>query len=196
MPPSPSSPPPPGSGWWFESGGIFRDVRLISVNAVHSPPDRSWVYANVTGQIHEHTAAVPADGLYSDRATLHANVHVANHGPKAAGSLSVTAMAVDASEQVVGSGTASGGALASGAETVVPVAITIAQAELWSVPRPYLYTVVVEISADGVVVDKYNITSGIRTIAFTANNGLFLNNQNVKVRGFCDHSNFGEERGR
>ena len=64
--------------------------------------------------------------------------------------------------------------------------------ELWSVPRPYLYTLVVEVkAADGTVLDTFNDSSvGFRTIRFDADTGFHLNGQDVKVRGFCDHNDF------
>lgn len=36
-----------------------------------------------------------------------------------------------------------------------------------------------------------NITAGIRTVKFDADEGLKLNDESLKVRGFCDHSNWG-----
>ena len=75
--------------------------------------------------------------------------------------------------------------------------------KFWSVRSPHLYTVTVEVVAvpAGVggmgtprVVDSTNVTTGVRTVEFNARAGLFVNRENVKMRGFCDHSNFGGTR--
>ena len=72
------------------------------------------------------------------------------------------------------------------------VRTTVSNAELWSVPRPYLYTLMVRVlSASGAVLDTVNVTTGIRSVHFDADKGLLLNQEPVKVRGYCDHSNFG-----
>ena len=39
----------------------------------------------------------------------------------------------------------------------------------------------------GVELDAVNITTGIRSVHFDADKGLLLNQQQVKVRGYCDH---------
>ena len=41
------------------------------------------------------------------------------------------------------------------------------------------------------VVDSYNVTTGARTVRWDADKGLFINDEHIKMRGFCDHSNFG-----
>ena len=42
-----------------------------------------------------------------------------------------------------------------------------------------------------VVIDELNTMIGIRKINFTANQGFILNDEHVKIRGFCDHNNYG-----
>jgi beta-galactosidase/beta-glucuronidase len=38
--------------------------------------------------------------------------------------------------------------------------------------------------------DTVNTTIGIRSIKYTGDQGFFMNEQHVKVRGFCDHNDF------
>jgi beta-galactosidase/beta-glucuronidase len=71
------------------------------------------------------------------------------------------------------------------------ISTSVANCELWSVARPYLYTVRFAVMVAGVVTDTLNVTTGARSVHFDSNNGLFLNERHVKVRGFCDHSTFG-----
>lgn len=66
----------------------------------------------------------------------------------------------------------------------------VASAELWSVPRPYLYTLVSSVVVGGTVVDRVNTSVGFRSLAWDPNDGFFANAQPVKMRGFCNHESF------
>jgi len=62
---------------------------------------------------------------------------------------------------------------------------------LWSIARPFLYTVVASLlDSSGGVIDSVNVSMGVRRVAFDANEGSFINNQPVKLRGFCNHASF------
>jgi beta-galactosidase/beta-glucuronidase len=87
---------------------------------------------------------------------------------------------------VVGTTNASG----KGASTLVAPPMAIAAAELWSVARPYLYTLEVALTNKAGSVDAVNTSIGIRDIAFDAQRGMFVNQQAVKMRGFCEHESF------
>ena len=70
--------------------------------------------------------------------------------------------------------------------------LTIADAELWSVPRPYLYELQVSvIAAQGQeVFDSTSVTTGIRNLNWDTEQGLKVNEQRVKMRGACNHESF------
>ena len=69
---------------------------------------------------------------------------------------------------------------------------SLSDVNFWSVQNPYLYSVRVELSNENVILDSVKIDNvGIRDVTFDANKGLFINDQHIKLRGFCDHSNFG-----
>ena len=68
--------------------------------------------------------------------------------------------------------------------------LALSQAHVWSVARPYLYTLVTTLSVNGQVADSVNTTFGIRSVRWSAEQGLMLNEQKVKLRGFCNHENF------
>jgi len=87
----------------------------------------------------------------------------------------ITLYAEDGVTRVGGSdveGSADGGS----SVTLAPPAFEVRAAQLWSIARPYLYVVVAELlSAEGAVIDSVNVTLGVRSIAFDANEGAFLN---------------------
>ena len=88
------------------------------------------------------------------------------------------------------------GIAVSDGETVEAPQMTIAKAELWSVARPFLYTLVATLrpgvggNAHPAEVDSVNSTLGIRELVWNAADGLHVNGQNVKLRGFCNHESF------
>lgn len=62
---------------------------------------------------------------------------------------------------------------------------------LWSPDNPYLYDLVTEIIVDGHKEDVRHTPVGVRTISFSPSGGLFLNGENVKIRGVCLHHDLG-----
>ena len=184
-----------GTGWWYEGGGLTRHHRLVRASSVHHVPDRAWGFANVTGAIAPNAAGAPAQGMHAAGGRFGAATTVANDG-SAPVSATLTATLYDGRGAKLGSSaSAAPVSVAPGASAplaVIPLVHSGASAiELWSVARPYLYTLVLDVSVGGAVVDSVNVTTGARTVGFDADQGMFLNGQHTKLRGFCDHSNFG-----
>ncbi len=69
--------------------------------------------------------------------------------------------------------------------------LKVGKPELWSVDRPYVYTVKVELIIDGRVVDDYTTTTGFRSFRFDAATGFWLNGRNMKLNGVCLHHDLG-----
>ena len=86
--------------------------------------------------------------------------------------------------------------MVSGDVSVQSPDMSIEKAELWSVARPFLYTLVTTLhdatsgASDGAESDSVNSTLGIRELLWDAKNGLHVNGLNVKLRGFCEHESF------
>ena len=81
--------------------------------------------------------------------------------------------------------------LQAGAAQTVPVTITVNRPRRWDVDDPYLYKLVSEIQEQGKTVDRTATPFGIRTIAFTAGKGFFLNGRYLKMHGVCNHHDLG-----
>jgi len=62
---------------------------------------------------------------------------------------------------------------------------------LWSPDNPYLYRVYTKIEETEEVVDNYKTPMGIREFYFDANKGFFLNGENIKIKGTCNHHDCG-----
>ena len=66
-------------------------------------------------------------------------------------------------------------------------ALPSATVDLWSVKTPQLYTLEIAValsSAGGVAVDAVNTSVGFRSLKYTADKGLFINEAHTKVRGY------------
>ena len=178
-----------GTGWWYEGGGLSRHNWLVRAAPAHIQQDGAWV--------HTSPAASPSSGAAgaSDGANFHASVQVVNDGP-AAVVVTVRTTVRDTAGSIVATG--SSGAPASvppsGAPLGAPIVATATATAVkhWTVQAPHLYTVTIEVVAGdtNTVLDTTNITSGVRTVRFDANKGLFVNDVAIKMRGFCDHSSF------
>ena len=164
----------------------MRHNYLVRANPTHlNPTGGAWAYVqNISG----HGAA-----------TFMAAAEVDNNAATAA-SVSVRATVLDASGKTVATAQSASPVNVPADTTrfeVPAVAVPVASGVVsWSVANPHLYTVEVDLllhggAGDVVEIDAVNVTTGVRTIRWDADHGLFLNSQHVKLRGFCDHSNFG-----
>ncbi len=81
--------------------------------------------------------------------------------------------------------------LAAHTETTASQSLTVANAQLWSVEAPNLYSLTSEVLANGQVLDAEQTTFGIRSIAIDAKNGFRLNGVPMKLKGGCVHHDNG-----
>ena len=62
---------------------------------------------------------------------------------------------------------------------------------LWGIGKGYLYTVKSELLVNGKVVDTATTQTAFRDVKFDAKKGFFLNGENLKINGVCEHHDFG-----
>ena len=183
--------PRKGSGWFYEGGGIYRKTYLHSAPRVRINTDGVYAYAskwNASSTI--STSSTSRYGVRTAAATVMASVEVVNDG-SATASTTVAFELFDASGTSVSTG-APAQAVSVGASSTSlssTVALTVAgDVELWSVKRPYLYTLVTTLSPSG---DSSNTSVGIYTTKWSGSEGFFMNEEHIKIRGFCNHESFG-----
>ena len=71
--------------------------------------------------------------------------------------------------------------------------VPVENPHLWQGRKdPYLYTVQVLLVAGGNVIDSRVISFGFRKIEISAEKGLFLNGEHIKLRGMARHQDFAE----
>ncbi|GAA4206314.1 hypothetical protein GCM10022289_27070 [Pedobacter jeongneungensis] len=70
--------------------------------------------------------------------------------------------------------------------------LLINKPEIWSVDRPYLYTLLVKIiDSENKIIDAQSTTFGIRRFNFDALKGFSLNGKPMKILGVCLHHDLG-----
>ena len=167
----------PLSADFFVFGGIYRHVELIATDPVHVD---MLDYAGPG--TYAHAASIgPAE------AVVQVSARIVNEGPKQE-KVSVEAQIKDASGKVVATATSEPARLTSKV-AVVPLTLHVPQPHLWQgLKDPYLYQTVVAVrSARGEIRDQISQPLGLRTIAFDADKGFFLNGEHVLLRGTSMH---------
>lgn len=65
---------------------------------------------------------------------------------------------------------------------------------LWNGKKnPYLYTVITRLYSGGELVDEKITKTGFRRVEIDSNNGLFLNNEHIRINGVSKHQDVGEK---
>ncbi|HLP08410.1 MAG TPA: beta-galactosidase GalA [Opitutaceae bacterium] len=162
-------------GWWYEGGGIYRHVRLVTVDPVHIAPDGVFVMPSVEN---------PGDGE-SAAALVAVNTDVTN-----ASSASVSATVLN---EVLDAE----GRVAASASSIYEVGVShsfkvqqrlpLDGAKLWSPEHPYLYRLRSTVSVAGEVVDQVVTNFGVRHVRFDAERGFFLNGKPARLHGVNIH---------
>src|SRR5262245_3147755 len=157
-------------GWWYEGAGIYRHTWLVKRNPVHVVTD--GVFANpISGENYKWTVPV--------------EITLENSGQESADT-SVTATIVDPAGAQVASGKASA-AVAPLAQTTVKIPLPVSAPKQWSIEDPTLYRLHVSVSHHGAIADEAETNCGFRTIRFDPDQGFFLNDRPLKLKGVCNH---------
>jgi len=159
-------------GWFYEGAGIYRHVWLEKTAPLHVAHASTFVTSEVAAS---GTAAV----------TIAFEVqHEADSAPVAC---QVASTIVDRDGRVVATQTSTPTAIPPWGRLLFRQRADIRNASLWSIETPNLYKVITEVRAGSDVVDRHETPFGIRTVRFDADQGLFLNDKPVKIKGTCNH---------
>ncbi len=156
--------------WSYEGGGIYRGVRLVKTALLHVP---QWGAHIVTGGEND-----------PGRADIRVTVRNASYNTTACAA-AVHVIAPDGS--IAASSSAPVFSVEPFTDGEVLASAKVEEPLLWGVDMPHLYRAVIELSADGAVVDRYEQMFGFRYFRFDPDTGFWLNGQNMKLRGVCCH---------
>jgi beta-galactosidase len=177
--PAPGSPTEhviPLDGDFFVAGGIYRGVRLVSVDPAHidlTDHGGPGLYARTVGVV---------DGT----ATIAVRTLLRNHGDRRR-DLSLVMRLADAAGATVATATRRV-RLSRGGQDTAEAELTVRAARLWQGQAdPYLYRVTAELLDGGRVIDRVEQPLGIRTFAFSPDGGFVLNGTPVPLHGASRH---------
>jgi beta-galactosidase len=162
---------------FYSGAGIYRNVWLVTTNAVHV--DHWGTY--VVSEVKDNTARVTA------------RIKVSNHGQDNAAFKVVSEIQDPQGKTVAVQDEVSKGTLtiSAGAVSENFEKFTIPNPNLWSVENPVLYRLITDVTINDKVADHYETHFGIRTIEFTVDDGFHLNGKRVQLNGVCDHHDLG-----
>ena len=161
---------------WYTGSGIYRDVYLVSAPEVH---------------LSQWGVAYRATKLTDRSATIEVDVAVDNHTTEAK-KVQARVTMLDAEGKQVASASRNAVVGTSANDNKLSVVnFQLRNPHRWTLENPYLYTLRVELLADGKVIDKADVRAGLRTLEFDADTGFALNGVNMKVKGVCLHHDAG-----
>lgn len=159
---------------WYSGCGIYRNVWLTKMNPVH---------------VAQWGTYITADEVSKNSARLTVRTTLENEQATDA-PLELLSQLIDENGKVIGNASTRL-TVEQGKQLEAAQEIHVENPELWSVDRPYLYTIKTEVLVDGEPVDTYRTPFGIRTFRFDAQKGFILNGEQVKINGVCMHHDLG-----
>jgi beta-galactosidase/beta-glucuronidase len=179
------------TGWWYEGSGLIRSARLVVTSSaaavapfgISSP---SFVDGTITPN-----GPKTSDGLQAATVVMSPTVTVVGaHAEKA----SVQFTIIDTEGKLIATANDSGQEDSMEEETpstvVKSTVLHLNNTQLWSVARPYMYLLRVDVAIGGAIFDSTTQSVGVRNLAWDAEQGLKVNEQRVKMRGACNHESF------
>ena len=159
---------------WYPGAGIYRKVGMTVTGPVH------------LGHWGIQVLATPSE---TGPAVATVKTAVENHLKRAA-DITIQHEIIDPS----------GASVATGQQTVHvregygvtgELRLEVADALLWDIDHPHLYTAQTTVLHDGLVVDSQDTRIGFRTFEFTADDGFHLNGRRVQLYGVNNHHDLG-----
>ena len=155
------------SARWYHPCGIFAPVSLVLVNRVHISPNGIYI---TTPKISNEIATVKAEIKLTS-----ANEHAKNTKLKT----SIYTKDGQLLKSVV--------TAVKDAKVPVKVQIEVGNPKLWSPETPNLYILLSQVKVGNRVIDEVKTTFGFRTIDWKKETGFWLNGENIKLKGVCEH---------
>jgi beta-galactosidase len=159
---------------WYSGSGIYRNVWLVKTSKLHVD---HWGTFVTTPEVNEQLAKVSVETTVTNKLPSGADAFLKTNLYNPTGKLVTQTQ----SSQRIG----------AGAQNVFQQNLEVEKPELWDIENPALYKAVSEVYNEGVLVDTYETTFGIRYFNFDPDEGFSLNGRNVKLLGVCQHHDLG-----
>ena len=159
---------------WYSGSGIYRHVWLNASDPIHLA---QWGVSVSTPVATRTTASVRIQTTVENTTGQRADVTL------------VTTL-LDPESRVVATRTLDS-RLSERTPSTLEQTLKVPNPRLWSPESPALYRVVCELRRAGGAGDRSETVFGIRSIRFDPEQGFFLNDRNLKLKGGCVHANNG-----
>ncbi len=159
--------------WWYAGGGIYRNVWLIKTAPV--AVDLHGVFASAT---------LDGDEWRVDISTTLKSIEYSEKNVRIEHEL--TDSYGDVVNKVSGELVA-----AQRAKTEHKVVMNVVAPMLWDIDNPSLYNVKTYVYSDDELIDEVETRIGFRTVELSPTEGVLLNGKRIKLKGVCDHMDFG-----
>ena len=159
---------------YYQGAGIYRHVRLVSVNPVHFTQWGTFITTPIVSK---------------DKATVKIKAEIENKGNATSEYILETSI-LDAAGKVVQTAT-SKQSIPKGKTVEFVQNINVSNPKLWDIEQPNLYEAVTKVLSGQTILDDQTTTFGIKTSRFDAATGFWLNDKNYKIKGVCLHHDGG-----
>jgi len=159
---------------WYSGSGIYRSVRVVVTNPVHVA---HWGVFVDTSKAESRSAKI----------AIH--TRLVNEASGAAG-VTIETTLLDKTGNEAGHAQ-SKVSVASGREDETSQEILVTNPDLWSPHSPTLYRAVSTIRKNGKAIDQVTTPFGIRSLQWSAEDGLLLNGKSIKLTGGSVHHDNG-----
>lgn len=159
---------------WYPGAGIYRKIQLIAVNPMHVAIWGTYITTPVIKPNYAEVRIATTINNYSENADeikIKHSILAPNNG-------------IIAEKEIAG-------IVALNKNKSIETTLTVPNPRLWDTENPQLYKLVTTISQNNKLLDTYTSTFGIRDIRFTANNGFYLNDKRVQLKGVNLHHDHG-----
>lgn len=157
-------------GWWYEGAGIYRNVWLVKKAPIHFAYQGVF-YQPKKVQEQEWTVSYELDVENCDSQKREVEICLELY---------------DLKEQLVKKEYRTC-QFDAWAKQKIRGKIERINPELWSIENPNLYEMRAEIRYQNKIVDFLCEKIGFRSIELRADTGFYLNEANIKIKGFCNH---------
>lgn len=180
------------SSRWYSGSGIYRNVWLIVTNAVHfdnysgvfaSFPEVSKENARVKMEYKITANAFPETDFRWWRRNTASNIRVTKPAI-------ITSSIIDSKGKLVAEGSIKEN-ITDFSDYTFSQTLLLKNPQLWSSDSPSTYTLKSTLEYDGMVMDDYTTTIGVRKIEFTPEKGMTVNGIAEKLKGVCVHQDAG-----
>lgn len=160
---------------WYTGSGIYRGVTLTTTNKV---------------QIAENGVFVTTPSITKNKATVVVTTKVKNSTSEYQ-SINIVQSIFDADNKLVIQTNNNNLYLQASTDTTFIDTLTVEDPNLWSVDTPYLYNLETKLAYNNTIIDEVSTSFGIRSFRFDSEQGFFLNDENIKIKGVCMHHDLG-----